>query len=50
MVNSGEIVSSGISKDVLTEDNIKHVFEVDCEVSIHSKTNRLNIVYFSGGI
>ena len=50
MVNSGEIVSSGISKDVLTEDNIKHVFEVDCEVSIHPKTNRLNIVYFSGGI
>lgn len=50
MVNSGEIVSSGISKDVLTEDNIKDVFEVDCEVSIHPKTNRLNIVYFSGGI
>lgn len=49
ILNSGKIVASGSPKEVLTEERIKHVFEVDCEVCTHPRTNKLNIVYFPGG-
>lgn len=47
VLNDGNIVLSGYPEEVLTEDMIKNVFEVNSEVSLHPKTNKLNVVYLS---
>ena len=50
VLNNGNIVSSGYPEEVLTERMIKDVFGVNSEVSLHPKTNKLNVVYLSNSI
>lgn len=44
LLNSGKIYSIGRSQDVLTQDNIKGVYNIDVEINYNKKTKSLNII------
>lgn len=50
VLKDGEIVLSGTPEEVLTEQNIKDVYGVDCTVQIHPKTRRVAITYLPASI
>lgn len=43
MMEHGKIVSSGMTKDVLTEDNLSKVFEIEAKVSYDERIDGLNV-------
>jgi len=47
VMDSGKIVASGRTEDVLTSAMIRDVFGVEAEVTIHPRTGKKLIVYFS---
>lgn len=44
LLNSGKIYSIGKPQEVLTQDNIKKVYNIDVEVNYNKKTKSLNII------
>lgn len=47
LLNSGKIYAAGKSQDVLTQDNIKEVYNIDVEINYNERTKSLNIVPLS---
>jgi len=46
IMKNGNIVSYGKPEEVITKEMLRDVFEVDGDVYIHPKTNKINIIYF----
>lgn len=44
-LKDGSVKYYGKSEDIFTEEFFKDIFEVDVDIQLHNKTNRLNIVY-----
>ena len=45
LLQQGKIMASGTPKQVITKENIKKLYDVDAEISTHSKTGQLSIQY-----
>jgi iron complex transport system ATP-binding protein len=50
VLKSGKLVAQGRPEDIITEDLIRQVYEVECQVLRHPKTGQLYVIYFPGGI
>lgn len=44
-LKNGKVVIQGNTKDVITKENIKKIFDVDCEVISHPKTSKPLIIF-----
>ena len=45
VLKDGKVVLSGTPEEVLTTENIKEVYGVDCTTTIHPDTGRVAITY-----
>jgi iron complex transport system ATP-binding protein len=45
LLKNGKVVTSGIPEEVLTQENIKYAYEVDCRVYPNPIDGRLTITY-----
>ena len=45
VLKDGKVVLSGTPEEVLTAENIKEVYGVDCTTEIHPETGRVAITY-----
>lgn len=47
VLKNGQVVAQGKPEEVITEDLIRRVYEVDCQVLRHPSTGQLYVVFFS---
>ena len=47
VLKDGRIVAHGNTEEVITEQLIRDVYEVDCSVSRHPVSGKLNVTFFS---
>lgn len=47
VMNDGGVVASGKTKEVLTKEMIKKIFNIDCHIGTHPVTNEAHIFYIS---
>lgn len=45
LMNEGEIISNGVSRDVLTEKNLKNVFKVSAKIEADVSKNKRKIIF-----
>lgn len=50
VVKGGKIVKNGTPEEVITKTMLKEVFQVDCTVTTHPQTGKLQILYVSAGM
>lgn len=47
VLKEGSVVAHGRPDDIITPELIRQVYEVECDVTRHPKTGKLNVVYYS---
>ncbi|WEG15831.1 ABC transporter ATP-binding protein [Alkalihalophilus pseudofirmus] len=50
VINGGEIVKQGSPTEVLTRDLVKEIFQVECTITTHPMTGKVQISYISDGM
>ncbi len=50
VVKDGNIVANGAPEEVITKSMLKEVFQVECTVTTHPKTGKVQILYTSDGM
>ncbi|MEC2073880.1 ABC transporter ATP-binding protein [Alkalihalophilus marmarensis] len=50
VINGGEMVKQGSPSEVLTGDLVKEIFQVDCTITTHPMTGKVQISYISDGM